>query len=87
MYLPQWKMSPTNPQMNVSKPAGWKALSSLSVLIIRFLTALLIVDHIACLQLEYLLHSMICLACRFSSTCSTLYGTHLLMNGGDLWPL
>lgn len=46
---------PHPPQMNVSKAAGWKALSILSVLIIRFLTAPLIVDHMACLQLEHLL--------------------------------
>lgn len=56
MYFPPRKMPPIphHPQ-NVSKAAGWKALSLLSVLIIRFLTALLIVDHIACLQLECLL--------------------------------
>ena len=47
--------SPHPPQMNVFKAAGWKALSILSVLIIRFLTAPLIVDHMACLQLEYIL--------------------------------
>lgn len=54
-YLPP---SPTilhHLQMNVFKAAGWKTLSILSVLIIIFPTALLIVDNIVCLQLKYLL--------------------------------
>ena len=66
--------------------AGWKALSSLSVLIIRFLTAPLIVDHAACCAARAPPAPpplLICLACRFSPVCSTLWdGVRLLMNGG-----
>ena len=80
MYLPPRKTPPRlllassppprpphPPQMNVSKAAGWKALSILSVLIIRFLTAPLIVDHMACLQLEHLLLLLLLLLLLFHS--------------------
>lgn len=70
----------------------WLEHTMLSVLIIRFLTALLIVDHIPCLQPHYLLRcldSWFASLADFSSICSTLLdGMHRLMNGGeDLWPL
>lgn len=64
----------------------WLEHTMLSVLIIRFLTALLIVDHIPCLQPHYLLcclDSWFASLADFSSICSTLLdGMHRLMNGG-----
>lgn len=70
---------PQHPQMNVFKAAGWKAFTILSVLIIRFLTAPLIVDHISCLQLEHLLllHSQFALLADFPPYAALCWMTYI----------